>query len=109
MARFYGAIGYAESVEKPVGSGVWVDDITEYYYTGNVIRNSRRMDPGEQLNDDIAVVNRISIIANQFANQHFYKIKYLEWMGVRWTVTSVDVQPPRLILSLGSVYNGPTP
>ena len=62
----------------------------------------------EYLNNDISVGNSISIIADQHAIEHFFKIKYVRWAGVLWTVTSVEVQSPRLILSLGSVYNGPT-
>jgi hypothetical protein len=109
MARFNGEVGYGESVETPVGSGVWVDEITEFVYTGDVVRNTRKLDEGETLNNDISVGNSISIIADQYAVEHFFKIKYVRWAGVLWTVTSVQVQSPRLILSLGSVYNGPTP
>lgn len=108
MARFFGEVGYGESVEDPPDSGIWVDEITEYDYYGDVIRNSRRLESGENLNDDISVNNSISIVANQFAIEHFFAIKYVRWMGVCWTVSSVEVRPPRLILSLGSVYNGPT-
>lgn len=109
MARFYGAVGYGETVEEPAGSGIWVDKITEYQYSGDVVRNSRRLEDGQGLNNDINVGNSISIIANPYAFQHFFNIKYVEWMGTLWTVTSVEVRSPRLILSLGSVYNGPTP
>jgi hypothetical protein len=107
--RFFGTVGYADSVETPSGSGVWVDQITEAQYYGDVIRNTRKLDEGESLNDDISVNNDISIVADQYANEHFFKIKYVSWSGVLWTVTLVEVKSPRLILSLGSVYNGPTP
>lgn len=109
MAKYYGAVGYGESVETPPGSGVYVDVITEYKYQGDVVRNTRRLQPGEGVNDDITVVNSISIVADQFAFEHFFAIKYVIWMGVYWTVTSVEVQSPRLILNMGSVYNGPKP
>ncbi len=109
MARFNGEVGYGESVETPADSGVWVDEITEFTYTGDVVRNTRKLEDGETLNNDISVGNSISIVADQYANEHFFKIKYVRWAGVLWTVSSVQVQSPRLILSLGSVYNGPTP
>jgi hypothetical protein len=109
MARFYGEIGYGNSVEYPPDSGIYVDRIIEYSYYGDVIRNTRRIESGESLNDDISVGNSISIIANEYAVEHFMKIKYVRWAGVLWTVTDVEVKSPRLILSLGSVYNGPTP
>lgn len=107
--KFRGEVGYGESIETPPGSGVWIDTITEVPYYGDIIRNTRNLDPGDKLNDDISVSNSISIVSDEFANIHFFKIKYVRWSGVLWTVTSVEVKSPRLILTLGSVYNGPTP
>jgi hypothetical protein len=109
MARFFGEVGYGDSIEEPSDSGVWVDTITEAKYYGDVIRNTRKLEPGESLNNDISVGNSISIVADDFAIKHFHKIKYVRWAGGLWTVTDVEVKEPRLILSLGSVYNGPTP
>lgn len=109
MARFFGEVGYGESIETPVDSGIWVDIISEAQYFGDVIRNTRKLEPGEGLNDDITVSNSISIVADTYAIDNFFKIKYIRWMGTLWTVSNVEVRSPRLILSLGSVYNGPTP
>lgn len=109
MARFYGEVGYGDTVESPAGSGVWKDSITEVSYFGDVVRNTRKLDSGEKLNDDISVSNSISIVADDQAIKHFFKIKYVRWAGTLWTVTNVEVKSPRLVLSLGSVYNGPTP
>ena len=106
--RFYGAIGYGVSVENPADSGIWVDQITEYSYYGDVVRNLRRLEDGESVNSDISVGNSISIVADQYAIEHFHAIRYIRWAGTLWTVSSVEVKSPRLILSLGSVYNGPT-
>lgn len=108
MAKFFGKVGYGESVESPVGSGVWVDELVEYDYYGDVVRNTRRLQSGEFLNDDISVGNSISIVADAYANEHFFAIRYIQWAGVLWTVESVEVQSPRLLLRLGGVYNGPT-
>jgi hypothetical protein len=108
MGRFYGEVGYGESVETPPNSGVWIDNITEASYFGDVIRNTRRLEPGDSLNNNLTVGNSISIVADEYANKHFFKIKYVRWEGVLWTVKDVEVREPRLILSLGSVYNGPT-
>jgi hypothetical protein len=107
MARFFGEVGYGRSVEsKP---GVWVDEMTEYSYSGDVIRNARNLEVGDRVNNDISVSNSISVVADEYAFEHFFNIKYVRWAGVLWTVTSVEVRSPRLILTLGSVYNGPTP
>jgi hypothetical protein len=109
MAKFHGKVGYGTAVENPQAPGVHEDRITTVTYTGDVVRNSVRPGPGESLNGDISVGHSISIIADGYAIEHFMKIKYVEWAGVNWTVTDVEIQRPRLILNLGSVYNGPTP
>ena len=107
MARFYGRVGYGESVEAE--PGVWVDEIVERFYYGDVFRNARNLKEGENLNPDLSVQNSISIVADAYANDHFFAIRYVEWAGALWTVSSVEVQSPRLLLRLGEVYNGPTP
>jgi hypothetical protein len=107
MARFYGRIGYAHSVET--APGVWSEEITERWYYGDVIRNARNLREGENLNPDLSVQNSISIVADAYANDHFFAIRYVEWAGALWTISSVEVQSPRLLLRLGEVYNGLTP
>ena len=106
MAKYFGRIGYGETVEA--ADGVWVDEITEQEYYGDVVRNSRILREGEKVNDDLTVGNSISIVADQYANEHFFAIRYIEWAGTLWTVSEVEVQIPRLLLRLGGVYNGPT-
>jgi hypothetical protein len=107
MARFFGRVGYGETEETE--PGVWVDTIVEHDYYGDVIRNTRNLREGENLNPDLSVQNSISIVADAYANEHFFAIRYVEWAGTLWTVSSVEVQSPRLLLRLGEVYNGPTP
>lgn len=106
MAKFFGSIGYGESVEQ--SPGVWVDQIVERQYYGDVVRNTRQLTQGENVNPDINVGNSISIVADAYANDHFFAIRYVEWAGELWTVTDVEVQRPRLLLRLGEVYHGPT-
>lgn len=104
MAKFYGVIGYAETVEtKP---GVWTEQITERKYYGDLTRNARRLQSSSQLNDDITIANEISIVADSFANDNFHAMRYVEFMGAKWKISNVEVQPPRLILTTGGVYNG---
>jgi hypothetical protein len=103
--RFYGKVGYGTTVEA--APGVWKDQITEVSYFGDVIRNSRLLREGDRVNDDLSVSNSISIVADAYANEHFFAIRYVEWAGALWVVTEVEVQSPRLLLRLGGVYNGP--
>lgn len=105
MARFYGMIGYGESVETE--PGVWTDIIIERPYYGDVIRNARTLQQDDKINNDIALGNSISIVADAYANEHFHAIRYIQLAGTLWVVTDVEVQSPRLILRLGGVYNGP--
>lgn len=103
MAKFYGTIGYAETVmEKP---GVWKPKIVEKKYFGDLIRNVRRYESSGQVNDNLNIVNEISIVADPYAYQNFHSMRYVEFMGTKWKITSVEVQYPRLILTIGGVYN----
>lgn len=104
MAKWHGPIGYAETVEtRP---GVHEDKITERNYSGDLLQNARSLQSSDQLNDDINVVNKISIVADPFAYQNFHSMKYVEFMGAKWKITKVEVNRPRLILTIGGVYNG---
>lgn len=107
--RFYGKVGYGETVESPTASGVWEDVITEVSYYGDIVRNSRQMLDGQKVNDDLTVNNSISIVADPYANEHIFAMRYAEWQGVLWKISDVEVQGPRLLLRLGGVYLGPTP
>lgn len=106
MAKFYGIIGYAQTQETSLG--VYEEVFTQKYAYGDVFRNNRKLETGEYLNDDLALNNQISIVADPYASEHFFAIRYVEWMGAKWKVTNVEVQPPRLLLTIGGVYNGPT-
>ena len=107
MAKFYGVVGYAETKETE-SPGVWEEQVTERTYYGDVLRNTRRRDNANgQLNDNLNIDNLISILADAYAYDHFFAIRYIEWMGARWKVTDVEVQRPRLLLTIGGVYNGP--
>lgn len=104
MAKWSGVIGYA--VTEETSPGIYEEKIIEHKYTGNVLQNTRRLQSSGQVNDDIEVTNRISIVSNPFARKNFHSMRYISFMGTMWKVSSVDVKYPRLILSIGGVYNG---
>lgn len=104
MAKFYGPVGYAETVET--SPGVKEEKITERYYAGDLIRNTRKLEGSGQVIDDLNIANEISIVADPFANQNFHKMRYVGYMGTRWKISTVEVQYPRLLLTIGGVYNG---
>ena len=103
MAKFVGAVGFSETVETV--PGIWKTVITERKYKGDIIRNVRKLESSGDVNDDVNISNEISIVADAYANNNLFSIRYVEFMGAKWRVTSVDVKPPRLILTLGGVYN----
>ena len=105
MAKFYGKIGYAVTEEtKP---GVWKPRITEYPYSGDVVQNISQYTPSTtSTNDNLNINVQISIVADQFANQNFHKMRYVEYMGGLWEIKSVKPNHPRLLLTMGGVYNG---
>lgn len=104
MAKFYGKIGYSTTVE--VVPGVWEEQISEHQYYGELVRNMRKLQGSEYLNDNINIANEVSILADPFAYENFHSMKYIEFMGTKWKIASVEVQYPRLILSIGGEYNG---
>ncbi len=104
MNKFYGAVGYAEQVE--VRPGAWVDQVTKRNYYGDILANYRNLQSSDKLNDDININNKISIVADPYAYQNFHSMKFVEFMGANWKITNVEVQHPRLILTLGGSYNG---
>lgn len=104
MAKYYGKIGFAESVES--APGVHVEKIVERNYYGELVRNSRRLQSANQLNDNINISNEISIVADPYADKNFHMMRYIEFMGTKWKIDNVEVQPPRLILTVGGVWNG---
>lgn len=107
--RFSGSLGYGETFENPVGSGIWEDRIVELPCKGEVVRDSKRADGDDAVNDDVVLVMSFSVIADDHALQNYTSIKYVEWEGSRWTVSSIEVRRPRLLIYAGKVYNGPTP
>lgn len=104
MAKFCGLIGYEITVETE--PGIYEETIVENQYYGDVIRNTRRLKEGNKVNDDVVISNQVSIIADPFANNNFHAMRYIEFMGAKWKITEVEVQYPRLILSIGGLYNG---
>lgn len=104
--RFYGKVGFSNVVNA--GNGVWKesDEPVERYYYGDVLRDSWSTRAGKSINNDLTISNQISILADDYFLRNLHSVLYVEYCGTKWCVTSVDPERPRLILSLGEVYNG---
>ena len=106
MAKFYGKIGYFMGTSE-TSPGVWTPDIIEKYHSGDVLRKVVSWRKSDDVNDSIEVNQTVSIVADLFAIQNVSNICYIEWMGTLWKVTSFEIQRPRIILTIGGIYNGP--
>lgn len=104
MAKFFGKVGFAQTGET--APGVWTPKVIEREYFGDLTRNTRRYDSAAQFNDNLNVANEISIVADPYACQNFHSIRFVEFMGARWKVMTAEAAYPRLILTIGGVYNG---
>lgn len=104
MAKFFGNIGFIQTVESELG--YWEEKAIERQYYGDITRNISKYQNGGQVNDNITINNTISIVADPYANENFQHMRYVEWMGTKWKITNVEVKYPRLILTLGGEYNG---
>jgi len=104
MAKFYGSVGYSFLTEDIEHTGVWKETIIERKCYGELVRNARKIQ-ASSINDDIISSNDLSILADPYAVTNFQNIKYATYMGTKWKVTAVEVQYPRLILTLGGRYN----
>ena len=106
MAKWYGRVGYVDTNE--IEPGIWEPTVTERPYFGDLLKNvSKWVTNTSSVNDNLNVTAQISIVADPYAYQHFSSVRYVEFMGAMWDVTSVEPQYPRLILSIGGVYSGP--
>ena len=103
MAKFYGEIGFA--IDNETAPGVHTDTIVRRFYYGEVNSRRIRTTNGTSINDNVNVSDEISIVSDPFANEHYFAMKYVTYMGVKWKVENISVQFPRLVLSLGGIYN----
>jgi hypothetical protein len=103
MAKFYGIIGFAETVET--SPGVWEDVITRRSYSGDVVKSAQKYKSSDRVNSNVVIDNDISIISDIYANNKINLMKYIEFMGIKWKIESVEIRYPRLIISIGDVYN----
>lgn len=104
MPKFHGSIGF--SVIQETSPGVFQDEIVDREYSGNLIRNTRRYEKGESANDNLLLNNQFSILGDIFTYENYPSIRYIKYLDVKWKVTNIEIQRPRILLTVGGVYNG---
>lgn len=103
--RWSGKIGYSVTVEDPIDSGVYKEQITERSYHGDIISSRLSYKNANQVNDDAIWSNQFSVVADRFAISHFHEAKYITFNGVKWKISNIEMQPPRLTINVSDVYN----
>lgn len=107
MAKFFGMIGYG--ITEETSPGVYTECLCERPYYGDIVKDHRRWESGERLNDNLNISNTISIVADEFAYANIYVMRYVEFLGSKWKINSVSVERPRLVLEIGGVYHEESP
>lgn len=104
MAKFHGMIGFVETRET--SPGVWTEECVEKEYYGDIDDNTRRIQVGSSINDNLTISNQISILTNEYLFNNVGRIRYVVRFGSKWKVDSVKPDYPRSLLTLGGLYNG---
>lgn len=110
MAKFAGLVGYVTQEES--APGVWSPVENPKPMKGDIIRqsstngNGSRIGDTGKVNDDITLGHRVSLLGDAYAFENYFSIKWVQIGSKKWTVTSVEMQRPRVIVSLGGLWNG---
>lgn len=105
--KWHGNIGFETQVEvspDPNKATEWRTDIVPRHYYGDVMRVTKRYDDANKVNNDLKINNQFSIISDPFANENYWNMKWIEWHGIKWKVTEVTVDYPRLTVNIGGEY-----
>lgn len=106
MAKFVGIIGFVRDVETLPGSGAFVEESVEKTYRGDVLMNMSRWQDASKVNEDLTIDNKFSIVADSFALRNIGIMRYVEYLGEKWKIKSIEIVRPRIIITVGGLYNG---
>jgi len=104
--KYCGKVGFV--ITEETRPGISEEKVVERTYMGDILQNIRRWETGISINDNIKIQNRISIVADHFAHSNLGNLRYIEYLGVKWKVSSFDISYPRIIITTGEKYNGKT-
>lgn len=106
MAKFHGLIGFVTTEESETAPGVYTEVVTERPCSGDILRNNRRWEDNQKVNSDLTIDNRFSILQDEYMINNSHTMRYLKLGEVSWKISSFEIQRPRIILTVGGVYNG---
>lgn len=107
--RFAGLVGYIETEETSPGIHLPVE--TTRKMRGDVLsaktQNSQDGRTTEtSLYKDIRLSHRFSLVGDAYSFKNYMYLKWIIVEGHKWEVSSVEIQSPRLLISIGGLYNG---
>ena len=76
------------------------------FYYGDVLRRSRRWDQATEVNDHLTLSDEINVIADSYILENLNYMRYVIYLGVKWKINYIEVNRPRIRLTLGGEYNG---
>ena len=102
-SRWYGKIGFG--ITKEVRKGVWKPVIEDREYYGNIISVKKTAEQQSySTNDNLMINAKISILDDGYLSSNCASIRYVEFMGTLWKVREIAPEYPRLVLTLGGLY-----
>lgn len=104
MSKFTGLVGYVTQGET--APGVWSPVDNPKKMKGDVLRQSSSSQNDNKVNSDISLNHRVSLLGDSYAFTNYYAIKWIELNGRKWEVASVELQRPRIIVTVGGLWNG---
>lgn len=104
MAKFAGSVGYVTETET--NPGVWTSTESIRSMRGDILRTASTTQGTDQINKDPVLQHRISLLGDAYAFANFYNIRWIMFKGVKWDVTLIEVNRPRIVVTLGGRYNG---
>jgi len=108
MAKFSGKIGFVRDRETYEGSGIWLEEKIERTYRGDIINDVVKWQDSTRVNEKLNISNKLSIVADTFAMMNVGIMRYVEYLGTKWKIMTVEINRPRIVIYLGGVYNGTT-
>lgn len=104
MAKFAGLVTYV--VTKETVPGVWAEVAESVTMRGDIIRKGAVVQNGDKVNDDVVLNHRVSLVADDYALGNYQDIKRIQIDGREWNINNIEVQRPRIIVTVGGLWNG---
>lgn len=110
MSKFTGLVGFITQEESI--PGVWSPIENSKKMRGDLISssatngNGSRIADSGKVNDDVSLNHRVSLLGDYYTFNNYLNIKWIQIGGRKLEVSSIELQRPRVILTVGGLWNG---